>query len=350
MNSKEVYIKRICDGLNAAYIRDVESYFITELQEVKFTPDSFAIKELMWLPEENLEKAADTDFKQFDTFKEVYQHWMERQIFKFDPYVYITESDLPVLVLKNNRFMSARKGIFRITCTPDGKGQCTMLSFAKSSSIFNPTTVIEDLSKSELYFMILYAGMLNTGFQHETFARGFYNNRQVIDEFFHESMKYWHLNFDYGFGLIDKNIHYEQDTLLNVTSRFPVYEINLKGRCYCRFMYTDKEVKVEYNPTLGYNAEPRIATLNVPDTLAGMNEHNTQDFHANRLNAVFDNSQSFVWRRELVLMMLKFIGVNASFNGINGIRKIGYIEPANNDTVVQFRNSKDFIEKLYPKY
>ncbi len=342
-------LEEICNKLNEVGMTELDSSDVLSVKEVPFTIRSESINSLRWLPEENLEKIAAIDFLDYEdceSFKDACEKWSKLGYLKFEPYI-INADGNPSLVLEYNRFLHMFRGDhFQISYTEYEDGVASMSPY-DTSYILKESAHQEYWSNSKLFFMCLYANMIDVGFQNENFVKLFNNNKELVDEFFKTSMRYWGFDFGYDYRTIDEFIFYHDGTLLNKHGSC-VYEINLKEGCACRFRIENGTIAIEYAPN-EYGQCSRLVMLAIPDPVEGIgvDVKDTNDELRNEFYDFFPNSGFRIWEKMLLLMMLKFVGISLNYLGIRTVRKIGYIRASERmSDVIQCRGLSDITNYI----
>ncbi|MCM1440488.1 MAG: hypothetical protein NC131_15010 [Roseburia sp.] len=351
MRNKEL-LQVICNNLNNEGFSEMDSGDLLAVKQIPFTVKSPAISQLDWLPYENLEEMSEMDISKYRSFADIYQEWGRQGLLKFKPYM-VWNSDKVALTLRHNKFLTMH-GLqyYQLSSDPDGKSECSLPSTRISGIMCLIDKDIKVWSQSRLMFMLLYANMIDAGFQCDSFADQFYNDRVTINQFFMESMKLYSVDFGMGCPTFEDLITYEDTSLLDpkcYMKGVPIYEVRVKNNIACRFRMSQYEVEVEYNPSNVGGLRSTVARLNIPAPLDGVLFGNTSD---DRLRHYYDDFESAMSNYEymfvqkaLTLMMLKFVGVHIGKNSYL-LRKIGFIAPSwSNEYIVAVSKYTDIISK-----
>ncbi len=344
----------ICDNLNKAGLKWTDSNDIMSVKKSEFDLGTKFIRQLQYLPKQNLEKIVAYGCKEYKTFDELYRAWGWEGFFRFKPYLIEDNENCSVsMVLGHNRFLHMFHGYyFQISSTPNGNGALSVSPYETTGLFMHPSAYVEGWQCSKLFFMCLYTNLIDVGFQNNNFMNTFYENKDFVDEFFKKSMRCWNRNLEYGYKEIAESIHYSDDSLVDyLCSSRPVYQITINGRCVCRFIINSTKIAVEYNPSTDEEYGSRVAIIDIPHPTDGINEDKVKWFsHANAVEMekefkyFFSNNPAEPWRYMITLMMLRFIGIGANYMGVHAIRKIGAISPVvGTSSVINFESCRDFV-------
>lgn len=327
---KNEYLQQICNKLNERGFTTYDGSDLFSTDRKPYTIDSESITELSWLPEDNLKRIAEYDgYSKAKDYRSLYQAWGREGFFKFTPYVVDCNSNT-TLCVRHNKFLHMFRGYhFQLSGTPDGDGDYGS-GLLRTDNFIN---IMRDYnySKSHLGFIILYAAMIDCGFQNDNFRDLFYSDKKEVDEFFRNSMKYWGINVDYGYDIVNKYISYRDGSIdIDAVDR-TVYCFRGKDGVWCRFWSSPKAVEVEYcYDTDSDVGKSKVVRFEIPEPVVGINtdsikwwnEEDTED-----LNMAFDTACFKYEKIEyfILLMLLKLIGINSNYMATYNIKKIGYI-------------------------
>lgn len=344
---KEQYLKAICDNLNKAGFTNYDTKDLTTGEHKPFDVEDRELKQLLWLPEDNLERIASYDCTRYKNYRDLYQAWGRVGLFKFVPYRVKKEN--ATLCLRHNRFLHMFRGRhYQISGTPDGIGECES-GFLRTDGIINLLARDDEYCQSHLGFITLYAALIDCAFHNDNFRDLFYNDRKAVDEFFRDSMLYWGVKFDYGFEVLSKYISYEDGTLKSADADHPVYYVSDNAGIMCRFTIDSSQVSIEYCPDNDRGiGSSRIVTFKIPDPIEGMDtsKENWTDEDIEDLNDWFDGALYTHEHYEhfILLMLLKFVGIHSCAVSTYSIRKIGSIEPIEDEFAIKFEKFEQVME------
>lgn len=327
-------------------------------------------KALGYLPELNLSYLAEMDYSKYKDFEEVRNAWVSpTNYLKFTPYIISNpeeDDDNPSLCLNFDRFLHMFRGYyFQISGTHDGNGSHGITAIRTDSLMLLPlrTDYGVDLCKSKLIYMLLFAAMIDCGYQDENFRDAMESSPEVIDEFFKCCMEAWWMKFDYNYEVIKKSIHYTSGVLEPKNSADIIYQIKHEGRPICRFRVSDKRIEVEYayteNP--GEIVSSTIMYMDIPDVTEGIVDSNPFTKAAGSMGGeepkVLDDVASAILRDDIssifsdnakpqhmiLMMLLKFVGIHACWYTVYPIRKLQQIVEVLSANYVEVESCRDFI-------
>lgn len=328
---KKEYLQQICDRINEQGITTYDGSDLSSSDRQPFSLKTRDIKELEWLPEENLKKIAEYDgYSAHKDFRSLYQAWGREGFFKFTPYI-VENHENETLCLRHNKFLHMFRGYhYQISGTPDGIMDCGTGLLRTDN--FLKLMRDEDNAQSHLGFIILYAAMIDCGFQNDNFRTLFYKDKDAVDDYFRKSMAYWGVKFSYGYDVVSKYITYRDGSIDTENNEFPVYCFRDKHGVYCRFWSSPKVVEVEYCYDVDQGVgNSRVVRFDIPDPIEGLDfskigwwtDDDTEDLRISFEEACFSHSKIEFF---ILLMMLKLVGVNSNYMATYPIKKIGYIK------------------------
>lgn len=329
---KEQYLQQICNKINERGFTTYDGSDLMNQVEKPFSLDTKEIKQFGWLPEENLKKMAEFDagYRTAKSFADLYQSFGREGFYKFKPYV-VDGKDNETLCIRHNRFLHMFRGYhYQISATPDGKVDCG--TGLMRTDNFIKMLHNEDYAKSHLGFIIMYAAMIDCGFQNDNFRSLFYSDKDAVDEYFRKSMEYWGIKFTYGYDIVNKYISYRDGTLTEKECGHYVYCFRDRHGVWCRFWMSEKAVEVEYCcDTDSGIGNSRIIRFDIPDPIEGLDfksigwwtDDDTEDMRISFEEACYTHEKVEYF---ITLMLLKLVGINTNFMASYPIKKIGYIK------------------------
>lgn len=329
---KEKYLQTICNKLNERGFVEYNSEDLLSTDRKPFSTEKGEVLALSYLPEENLKMIAENDtiYKAVNSYYDWYQACGREGYFKFKPYI-VNKADSPTLCLRHNRFLHMFRGYhFQISGTYNGIGECSS-GLMRTDGFMNLLRYNKPYCKSHLGFIVMYAAMIDCAFHNDNFRDWFYSNGDEVDEYFRSSMRSWNVDFDYGFDVVRKYVSYRDGNLISSDCGHTVYYIEDKYGVMCRFWESPDKVEVEYccDREKGIGRS-KIVTFDIPSPEIGMDSMYIEDEELNEeLNDEFEGA---CYTREkieyfILLMLLKFVGVNTNFIASYAVRKIGSIRP-----------------------
>lgn len=336
---KKQYLQQICNKLNERGFTTFNGSDLLSVDRQQFDIGCSEIKALSWLPEENLKVMANSEdcYKSAKDYKDLYQMWGRAGLFKFKPYI-LDNKDNETLCLRHNKFMHMFRGYhFQISGSPDGQidyGHGLM----RTDGFLN---LLRDknYAKSHLGFIVLYAAMIDCGFQNDNFRSFFYDDKEAVDKYFRQSMKYWYVDFDYGYDIINKYMSYRDGNIDPDKCDHTVYSFGDSGGVWCRFWLSPEAVEVEYC----YDSDTRVGNskvvrFDIPDAIEGLDIKSIGWWTDDDSNDLRDSFEEACYTHEsiedfILLMLLKLIGINSNFMTTFPIKKIGYISRIDSDKI-----------------
>lgn len=332
---KDKYLQTICDNLNKNGFRErcLDDILLSE-QTKEFSPEYGEISTFKFLPEDNLKKMAEYYVGRFSLYESLYQAWGREGFLKFTPYVVLDDQSVPVLCLRRNRFMYVfRSYYFQISETFDGAGIWNIGPYSIEGLIRMIRRGGKAYEQSNLMYILLYSSMIHCGSKSDTFMETFRNNREVIDDFFKQSMSDYSIFFDKDSSVIERYMSYRYGMLEASTGIGPVYEIKLSdGKPYCRFAVSRCEVQIEYNSMLDSTLS-RIVTFTMPKFGDGIS-CGLRPVSDDCIEEINDELENAIGKDEtpmhfVLLMLLEFIGVYVSNDDMHLIRRLNPIPVLN---------------------
>lgn len=359
--TKKECIEKIVARLNEAGLTLTDNEDLLSEKKVPFSSKSKEIAQLRWLPLINLEGMADMIYSKYNSYQQIYQEWGNRGLLKFEPYIVPSRDDCddnPSMCLRHNRFIHMFRGYyFQVSGTVDGTG-----SFARNPySVQGLMSFIRgehgSLDSSDLIYMLMYASLIDCGFQIDSFADLFYKEDgkgvELIDRYLIKSMDYWLIKFKgRSFSDIKKYMSYEDGMLL--PEDYPnqaVYQIpgNNNNNIWRRFTISEDEIRVEYPTGLDKSVFPsKIVILKVPDLKVGFQqpkgwEEEDDECLYYSFKRCFYKEKDYM--KILLLMLLKLSGLHVDFMGAYPIRRLGLISNIPSNKYVTFKSCSDFIKE-----
>lgn len=344
---KKEYLQKICDKLNQKGLTEYDAEDILSSDRRPFSAERGEVKSLWWLPEDNLSKIAEYDISKYTDYAQVYQAWGREGFFKFKPYIVGRHNT--TMCLRHNRFLHMFRGYyFQVSGTPDGEGEYEK-GLCRTDGFVTLLSYDNIRSKSHLGFIVLYASMIDCAFHIDSFRELFYNNRDEVDEYFRQSMKFWNINFSYGFDTISQYVTYRDGYLTQEESGHQIYYIEGKGGILCRFWVSPNKVEVEYcyDRDSGVGSS-RIISFDIPSPLVGIDDESInkwdEDDRDDFEQSFFDACSSYEKVHDFVLLMLlKFIGIHSNYMGTYPIKKLGFIRNMNDESAIKMEKFDQIV-------
>lgn len=343
------------------YIQDIKD----KLEKAKIvTAGTSCDMMLKYLPDDNLEMISKRlkHFRAYAEFLDLRRAIDNYGWTKYKPYfVYDEESDdNPTLCVEFDRFLHMFRGYyFQLSATPDGVGSHGITAIS-TQSLVKLAAQYDNSGKSKLIYSLLYAAMIDCGFQSPNFRWAFNTNRDVIDDFFRRSMKYWGISTEYDFSTISGLITESHGVIKPESDEDIVYEYRQGSKPYCRFRVNDDKIDVEYVNTSfeGDIQESTIISMRIPDVKEGMVPDNmfakalgsmsgkeygdvNADEMRDELPDIFGNNAKP--KHMLLMMLLKFAGFHACWYTMYRISSNEPLQEIENEKYVNVESCREFI-------
>lgn len=333
---KKEYLQTICNKLNEC---GFTTYDADPSKREPYSQETKDIKKLEWLPEENLKKIAEYDYSAAKDFSSLYSNWRNAGFFKFTPYI-VDGKENGTLCVGHDRFLHMFRGYhYQLSGTPDGRGSYGT-GLMRVDNFINLMSD-DDYARSHLGFIVLYAAMIDCGFQSENFRLMFTEDREAVDEFFRKSLESWGVKFSYGYDVIAKYISYRYESINVEECGHPVYCLRDRHGVWCRFWSSPEAVEVEYcyDESNGFGTS-RIMRFDIPNPIEGIGvnsiawwtDEHTKDLNESFIGACYSGEKI---EHFILLMMLKLVGINTNFTASYPIRDIGYIHEDMSATTIE---------------
>lgn len=336
---KERIIHEICNNLNAQGLTLYDMYDLLSAKTVIFTPVVPPMKQLLWLPEENLEKIAEFDCSGYKDCLELFKKWKQEGFFDFTPYR-VSGSGNPMLCLKHNMFLSlAPDGYFAITDTDECENMVEFSPYWMDDLIACVTAWNGTVDSSKLMYALIYASLISCGFRERTFRRYFYEHRNDVDTFVQQLLDYYGIHVGYTYGTIEEYITRSKGNLAGEN----VYQILAEGKPVCRFTVDRKMMQVEYCSDEEDGNGNCIITFSIPGVLDGIDIRDDWDA-ARKSEYVRDCGSAMQYEKvqQVFLgMLLEFVGVHANEFSIRPFRKLKELECGDKANFIDTRGFHD---------
>lgn len=337
---KKEYLQKICDKLNSCGLTEYNAEDLLSHDRQPFSVKGGEVATLRWLPEDNLRRMSEFDISKFKDYQSVYQAWGREGFFKFKPYM-VNDKENATLCVRHNRFLHMFRGYYyQISGTPDGEGSYET-GMLRTDGFMRMLKHERTINHSHLGFIILYAAMINCAFHNDNFRELFYEDKDAVDDYFRKSMKFWYINFDYGFDVVSQYISYKDGSLVTDECGHQVYYITTKGGVMCRFWCSPEAAEVEYcyDKDNGVG-KSKIIRFDIPSAEEGLNlkeigwwtDDDTNDLYSSFTEACGTHEKIEYF---IVLMLLKFVGININYMASYPIKKIGLIRKLDDDKAIE---------------
>lgn len=344
------------------YSQVIESKLVNAGIDIPATSEYRYLME--YLPEQNLKKLAEYPFGAYSNFNDLLRAFERYGWLKFVPYILDDNegADNPSMCISYNIFMHMFRGYyFQLSNSPSGDGTWGNGTL-RTDSLIRFVAQDSKVRDSKLVCMLLYAAMIDCGFQITTFRSAFYKNRDVIEDFFKRSMKWWGIEFKYNFDMVEGFITRSNGVLRPESDDDIIYEFR-RNVPYCRFRLTDERVDVEYS-----TVTTDIISISIPDVMEGMTKDNpfakavlgmggdesndksnefpdtyVEELH-NDLSCIFDNGAKV--QHMLLLMLLKFAGIHACWHTITMLSNLVPLQDIKDSRYVRVQSFREILEGL----
>ena len=347
---KNQYLEQIVAKMKEMGFTVYDDSNILSTAYVPISAEHEEVKSLLNLPEENLKKLAEFDISGCKDFSSTYQAWGRAGLLRFKPYL-IDGKENPTLCIRHNRFMHMFRGYYyQISGTPDGIGDCGHGAF-RTDELIRLLSKRSFVAESHLVFMIMYAAMIDCGFQNDNFRRMFYNKREDADEYFRNSMKFWDASFNYGVSLTEKYISYKEGMLTSDTCPSKLFVVESKNGALCRFWFNEHAVEVEYcSSTDNGIGKSRIVHFDIPGPMDGIDVRKIRWWNSDdEKDLIIDIKDACAFEggaveRFILLMLLKLVGVHINWVAAYPIKKMGLIRTTRDAGLISVDSLNDVFK------
>lgn len=334
-NKKEL-ITKICKNLNAKGFRDEPVYALDVPVPFSFLKGFGGT--LKWLPIENIQKMADCDITNCNSFKEAYELWGRAGALKFQPY-FVIDKGSPSLVVRRNRFLHMFRGYhFQVSGTIDGIGDYGSGAY-RMDFLTTVPYYREMLHDGIIGYMLWWAALIDVGFTFDNFRDLFNNNIDVLNEFLNDTMNCWSGMQDRKWSDIEHYIKHETGNI-NVMTR-KTYQLRHNNKSVvCYFAIGKKTIQVEL-------AGSHLVTLTIPDLNDGVGYNLNNEADKNEYDAQVEILEKNHYIEMLLVMLLKLCNINISFNGWWPIGdKLTDMRPINSPDVVNVESLNEVYNAI----
>lgn len=308
---KHELIWAVCGSLDLAGVTD-------EVGD-RLTMGNNKIKSLRRFREGTLEGISNLDYKDhtIETITDAFKLWEELG-FIDSADSYEEDDNGPTLHIGAGQYLRLVDGwFFEIT----GEGRkftdyfINQVSLRPEIEFYKRTPEVRG---SKYIASIMYANMLDIGFSSNTFRHMFDVNRDKVQAFFVESMRYWDLPYEYDWDLFDSTL---DESTVDFSKFGKVYQLTDSGKSYIRCIVEDNIVSIEYES----HGENGFLTFKAPKLFDGTRlEGVIEDKIYNDFITVV-NCGSVPSTYVFLLMLLRYIGISIGFNG--SIENTDVLEP-----------------------
>lgn len=306
--TKKELIDKVCEQLNAKGLKTKNAYG----EVIPFSYDDGELSGFKFLPMENLVKMSECSIENLDDYKAIYHTWGENGVLNFKPYVVTDYDGYPSLIMRHNRFLRLSLGHnFAVFDDFDDGASCGSCSYEmdyliqcdRRERVFN---------KGLITYLLWWAALIDVGFRFNNFVKLFNQDKEVIEQFLHENMKYWNHLMNYTWADVEKLITVENGNI--DTTHRKVYQVSTKDEVVAYLAIGEKTVQVE-------TSNNRLLTINIPDFFVGTNYNLDKVSDLEYYNAEVYAMKRYHYLEIIAVMALKLAGVHISFTGVYTIDK-----------------------------
>lgn len=340
MSKKAEYISKICEKLQEGGFKSYDAEDILGREPIAtLDSDSFELRAFRWLPEENLRKMSEFDYSKYEDWSKLYQAFGREGFFNMKPFITTKYEENPSLVLRHNRFLHMFRGYyFQISSTVTGQVDNGHGSFRTDGLLRNaePRNFVR---QSKLYYMLLYAALIDCGFMSTPFINLFENDRAAVDEFLSKSLKAWFIYNTYTWDDIAGYFTTSHESIIPA-EHDKVYEVYAGLATLCRFCVDKKSISVEYKPKGA--ALTTTLTLNIPDVFDGVEPIEDEDDKYDMQYAIDRcfNDKSYP-KLMLLVMVLKLAGINLNWVACYAVKKLDVFPKLNTNETIEVNKLSD---------
>lgn len=284
-------VNRICEMLNEHGF--VDTYVHGE--KAPYTPKYGFGAGLMYVPTENLEKIIDCEVKDWSEFIKVYNTWGRAGLLRFKPYSDHSK-DNPSLVIRHNRYLHMFRGYrFQASYTVQGEG-------AASSGSYRTDFLMYRVFPCLTSYILWWAAYIDVGFQFNNFMKAFENDRQILEDFLHESMAFWRHETQYHWSDVEDCIKVDK-TPIDVNAR-KMYQLTDDGVSVAAYLAIGKE-------TVQVQTVEKTLTFTFPNLSEGLPVSYSED--EEYMEEMVERLEDNHYREMIAVMLLKLAGIHISF-------------------------------------